>query len=103
MARARNIIADSNSAELDELRRMFNNLLHMIEGAEASLAATATAEAVLQAWADGVRDGVDSNPDSETNVVGTNVEIHGIRPNPLHPKRHVQAGTVVEMALGSDY
>ena len=88
--RIRKINADQHSAEFDQLRRSFNNVLRMLEGAEASLAAGADAEAVLQAWADAVRDGVDANNDSETNVVATDVPIVGVKPVnggglPRHP------------------
>ena len=91
--RIRKIIGDQSSAEFDQLRRTSNNLLRMLEGAEASLAAGADAEAVLQAWADAIRDGVDANNDSETNVVATNVPIVGLKPInggglPRHPSQN---------------
>lgn len=91
--RIRKINGDQHSAEFDQLRRTVNNLLRMLEGAEASLAAGATAEAVLQAWADGVRDGADTNPDAETDVVGTAVPLVGLKPTngggtPRHPMQN---------------
>ncbi len=89
----RRINADQHSAEFDQLRRTVNNLLRMIEGAEVSLGAGASAEAVLQAFADAVRDGVDANNDSEANVTGTNVPIVGLKPVnggglPRHPMQN---------------
>ena len=87
MARARLVVSDTSSEEVDQLRRTVNTLLLMIESAEASIAATATAEEVLGAWADAVRTGFDNNPDSVDHVVPTNREIVGIKPTPKHPQR----------------
>lgn len=91
--RIRKINGDQHSAEFDQLRRTVNNILRMIEGASVSLGDTATAEAILQAWADGVRDGIDSNPDNETNVTGTNASLVGLKPTnggglPRHPMQN---------------
>lgn len=85
--RARRVVSDQNSAELDHLRRNFNNLLRILEGMDASLAASATAENILQQIADAVTAGVDSNPNSIANVVATNVDIEGVKPMPLVPKQ----------------
>ena len=68
MARARKVVADMSSQEHSELRRQFNNLIAIIEGA-ADLAAIQTA----------ITAGVD------TAVTGR--EINGVRPTPTHPRR----------------
>lgn len=81
MARARKVVADQNSQELDELRRQFNNLLAIIENA-ADLAAVQTA----------IADGVDS--------AETGREINGVRPTPTHPRRPRNLDTE---ALGEGY
>ena len=81
MARARKVVSDQNSQEFDELRRQFNNLLAIIEGA-ATLAAVQTA----------ITAGVDT--------VVTGREINGVRPTPTHPRRP----RVLETEdLGTDY
>ncbi len=99
--RVRNIVGDQNSSEFETLRRGFNNLLRMIEGAETSLGAGATAEAVLQAFADAVRDGVDANNDSETNVTGTQATIVGLRPTPT-PRKTAQFNAATQDDDGFD-
>ena len=101
MAKARLVVADQHSAELDQIRRTVNAILLMIEGAEASLTAGASAENVLNAWADGVGVGVDSNPSGISNVVATNVELVGIKPTPLHP-RHPR-GALRSMAAADKF
>tara|TARA_R100001244_G_scaffold53662_1_gene46564 strand:- start:6788 stop:7093 length:306 start_codon:yes stop_codon:yes gene_type:complete len=101
MAKARLIVADQHSAELDQIRRTMNALLLMIEGAEASLTAGADAEDVLNAWADGIAVGVDSNPAAIANVVATNVELVGTKPTPLHP-RHPR-GALRSMAAADKF
>jgi hypothetical protein len=59
----------------------------MIETAEASITATASAEDVLNAWADAVRTGLDDNPAAIANVVSTGREVVGLKPTPKHPRR----------------
>ena len=85
--RARHVVSDTSSAEVDHLRRTVNTLLLMLETAEASLTAGATAEDVLNAWADAVRTALDNNPASIANVVSTSLPIQGLRPTPRHPRR----------------
>jgi len=80
MARARKVVSDMSSAEFDELRRQFNNLLEIIENA--------TDLAGLQA---AIAAGVDST---------TGREINGVRPTPTHPRR---ARNLDTEAMGSDY
>lgn len=101
MARARVVVSDTSSEEVDQLRRTVNTLLHMIESAEASLTAGATAENVLDAWADAVRTGKDDNPDGVSDVSPTNRVVVGLRPTPTHPTRRSMA--VEEMDASADY
>lgn len=91
--RIRKINADQHSAEFDQVRRTQNNLLRMLEGAAASLTAGASAEDVLNAWADGIAVGTDSNPAPIANVVATNASVVGLKPtngggNPRHPMQN---------------
>ncbi len=87
MAQAVVVVGDSGSQEVDELRRTVNSLLLMLESAEASLTAGATAENVLNAWADAVRTGVDNNPAAIANIAPSNRQIVGVKVTPLHPRR----------------
>lgn len=102
MARARTVIADTNSEEIDQMRRTMHGLLHMLESAEASLTAGATAEDVLNAFADAVRTGTDDNPESIANIAPSLREVVGVKPTPLHPRRRGPADSIV-MATTDDY
>jgi hypothetical protein len=75
MARAKRVVADVGSAELDELRRQFNNLLVLLETA-ADLGAIQTAL-----------------------TAGT---VTGVQPTPLHPTRPSDGSTVV-LNAASDF
>lgn len=99
MAFVRLIVGDQSSAEVDQLRRTTNSLLQMLESAEASLTAGASAEDVLNAWADAVRTGTDDNPESIANVVSTSLEIVGLRPMNRHPARPGSVAQTKAMVL----
>ncbi len=101
MARARLVISDVSSEEVDQLRRTVNTLILMLETAEASITAGASAAEVLGAWADGVRTGTDDNPDSVSNVVSTGREIVGLKPTPTHPRRVLQQ--LRSMSVSDDF
>jgi hypothetical protein len=87
MAFVRLTLGDQSSAEFDQLRRTVNALLLMLETSEANLTAGASAADILNAWADAVRTGLDSNPASIANITPTNVEVVGLRPMNRHPGR----------------
>jgi hypothetical protein len=82
MARARKVVSDQNSQELDELRRQFNNLLLVLEGTTSF----ATLQTAIVAGNDTV----------------TGVDINGVRPTPLHPRRPRNLDTE-NMNSSSDY
>lgn len=85
MAKARPVVSDNSSGEVDELRRQFNNLLVIIEN-------TATYAALQTAVADGVE------------AVTTNKEINGVKPGPTHPRRpRVSNDNRVTMDSNSNY
>jgi hypothetical protein len=86
MAKARPVVSDSSSNEVDELRRQFNNLLVILErvGAEV-VATTLTAEEALQVVGDSIAAGVDTTTTS--GHVPTGREINGVKPTPTHPRR----------------
>jgi len=94
MARARSVVSDQNSQELDELRRQFNNLLLVLQrNARDEADATTTAVQAAEALATALEGGTD---------VDTGREINGVRPTPTHPRRPRKLGTE-EMNDSSDY
>lgn len=99
MAFVRIVTGDLPSAEKDQLRRTVNTLLQMLETAEASLTAGASAEDILNAWADAVRTGRDNNPASIANVVSTGLEVVGVRGTAQHPPRPGSDGQLKAMTL----
>lgn len=99
MAFVRLVVGDQSSAEFDQLRRTVNTLLQMLESAETSLTAGASAEDVLNAWADAVRTGTDNNPAAIANVSDTGLEIVGLRPMNRHPARPGSVGQTKAMTL----
>lgn len=101
MAKARVVIGDQQSEEFDELRRLCHTLLHMLESAEASLTAGATAEDVLNAWADAVRTGTDDNPESIANIAPTNRAVVGVVQDRVQPPRHRRESQAIDLDAGS--
>ena len=105
--RARLIVADQSSQEFDHMRRSYNALLLILEDLGARLTAeVATAPSaadleiisVFQSISDGIRDGVDNDPDGELGVAGTTgLAIEGLRPTPRHPRR-ARGATVAVVA-----
>lgn len=99
MPRARSIVGDVNSAELDELRRQFNNLLVVLGSIAAAVdAGDITADeaftvltTTLEAGVDNSITGVDAGANDYT---GTGAELLGIKPTPLHPRRRRTAETI---------
>ena len=87
MAKARLIRGDQSSAEFDQLRKTVNALLLILENAGTQVTGGATAGAVIQAIADGIASGADTNPQSRASYTGTNLEIVGLKPTAKHPDR----------------
>ena len=77
MAKARRVVADTGSAELDELRRQFNKLLVLLENTTATDITT-------------VQDAI------------TNGDVNGVKPTPTHPQRPRDA-TLVDLDASSDF
>lgn len=77
MAKARRVVADTGSAELDELRRQFNKLLVLLEDTTATDIST-------------VQDAI---------TAGT---VTGVKPTPLHPQRPKDS-TLVDLDASSDF
>lgn len=109
--RARYVVADQSSEEVDALRRNFNALLLILEDLGARLAAEVTTApttaddeivAVLTSISDAIRDGVDNDPDSELGThTPTLLPIEGVRPTPRHPKRPARGAITVLASEGA--
>lgn len=85
MAKARRIVSDTPNAEVDELRRQFNNLLVIIENATD----LAGVQAAIAAGAD---------------VGGTEKEINGVKPMPLHPRYSREGNDArIDLDASSDF
>lgn len=82
--RVRRVVSDNSSAEVDELRRQFNNLLLILETVCTEHAGAMTDDQAFAALAQALSTGIDSD---STNHVGTGREINGVRPTPTHPRR----------------
>ena len=77
MAKARRVVADTGSAELDELRRQFNKLLVLLEDTTATDIST-------------VQDAI---------TAGT---VHGVKPTPTHPQRP-RDNNLIDLDASSDF
>ncbi len=102
MAFARLIVEDQSSATFDQVRKTVNTLVFMLETANVSITAGATAEQVLQAWAAGISNGVDNNPAGTANIVSTNREIVCIKPYIRYPNRPGLVGNLDPVTPNSD-
>ena len=76
MARAKRVVADIGSAELDELRRQFNNLLVLLETG-------------------GILTAIQADIAAGTSVTG-------VKPTPTHPTRPNDGATIV-LDANSDF
>ncbi len=110
--RARLVVSDQSSAEVDHLRRTMNALLLILEDLGARLAAEVTTAptaadleilSVFQSISDGIRDGADTDPDGELGAATTTgLSIEGLRPTPRHPRRARGSTTDVPVAGAVD-
>jgi hypothetical protein len=99
MAKGRKVVADQNSAELDQLRRAVNGLLVVLENISTQVdAATITATEGFVALGLTINTGLDStvatiNGGANT-YTGTGIALEGLIPTPKHPKRPQSAMAV---------
>jgi len=95
MARARKVVADTSSEEIDQMRRTLNNLLRVLETAGANIVAGDTAEAVIQSIGEGIAAGADTDPETTlASGAASGLELVGVKPTPLHPRRRGAVATV---------
>ncbi len=87
MAKARKVVGDQNSEELDVLRRCVHTMLIMLENLGTDLAA-ATLIGDVNDVGTGLQAAISSGLDSAaTSYTGSGLEIAGVNPTPKHPKR----------------
>ena len=92
--RVREIVGDTQSAEIQQMRRSFNSLLRIIENV--ATLATATTINDLQAW-EAIQDALVTGLDSDnTPYVGTGQEMVGIRVTPTARRKAQANARVVE-------
>lgn len=90
MAKARLVVGDQNSAELDALRRSFNSMIVVLENISAEVTAgTLTAEQGFEALGAALRNGVDGSGTPAPHV-GTGRMVAGVRVSPQHPPRKAE-------------
>lgn len=99
MPRALKLVGDQHSAEFDELRRQFNNLLIVLHNIAASVdGGDVTADeafTVLKATLEsGVDESLTSVDGGSNDYSGTELELVGIKGN-KHPRRPRMEGTVL--------
>jgi hypothetical protein len=103
MAKARIVIGDQNSAELDALKRSFNSLLVVLEQiAIEEAATTTTAVQSAQALANALTTGVDST--ASTGHTPTGRMVVGIKSTPGIPSRRAEeANKLVTMSSADKF
>ena len=94
MAKARKVVADQNSEELDQLRRTVHSLMIILENVGTNLAAAIDPADVGTALEAAIATGVDS--DTSGGYVPTGIEIVGVDPTPKHPRRP-KGGKIVDL------
>ena len=92
--RVREIVGDTQSAEIQQMRRSFNSLLRIIENV--ATLATATTITDLQAW-EAIQDAIATGLDSDNSpYVGTGQELVGVRVTPTALRKAQANARVVE-------
>lgn len=101
-AKARIVIGDQNSAELDALKRSFNSLLVVLQNIAAEeAAATTTAVQAAAALSAALSTGLDS---SSAPHVGTGRMVVGVKSSPTIPMRAEETVTrLVDMTAADKY
>jgi len=104
MAKARRVIGDQNSAELDALKRSYNSLLVVLERVcEEVVATTLTPAEGFEAILNALNTGVDSSGTPAAHV-GTSRLVVGVASSPPIPPRSAEsAGDLVEMVPSDKY
>lgn len=87
MAKARRVVGDQNSEEMDQVRRLLHTLLIMLENLGTDLenaAAVSNINNIGTGLAAAINTGVDS---AATDYTGSELVVEGVIPSPKHPRR----------------
>lgn len=106
MAKARVVVGDTNSAEIDALKRSFNSLLVVLERVCNEVEATTlTPLQGFVALNAALRTGRDASaPSGAAAHVGTNRLIPGVKSTPqIPPRSEESAAALVDMAVADKY
>lgn len=100
MAKARLVVGDQNSAELDVFKRSYNSLLLVLENVAAEVVATTiTADEAFAVIAHVLAGGVDDSASGVAAHAPTNRFVVGVKSTPVIPPRAVESkGSLVEMS-----
>lgn len=100
MAKARKVVGDQNSEELDQLRRCVHTLMIMLENLGTDLA-NATADSSVTNIGVGLAAALSTGVDSAaTGYTGSGLNIEGVDPTPKAPRRP-SVGKVVDLDLSN--
>ncbi len=98
MAKARKVVADQNSEELDQLRRCVHTMMIMLQNLGTDLAAAA-AVANINNIGTGLEAAMSTGVDTAaTDYTGSGLVIEGVDPTPKAPRRP-SVGKVVDLDL----
>lgn len=106
MAKARLVVADVGSAEMDQLRRSVNALIVVLQNVASEVdAGNITADEAFTVVLNSLSTGVDSSitgvDGGANNYAGTTREIVGTKPTPLHPKQ--PRGQLADMKASDNF
>ncbi len=92
MAKAREVVADQHSAELDEMRRSLHALLLVLENVanevdNGSITADEAFTALLTTLQAGLDSDITGVDGGGNDYAGTGLTVAGVKPSPLHPRR----------------
>ena len=97
MAKARKVVGDQNSEEMDQLRRAVHGILVLLENVGTALGA-ATADATVTDIGDGLAAAINTGTDADSaSYTGSGVDVAGMEPTPKHPKRPTASGKLVDV------
>jgi hypothetical protein len=107
MARAKEVVSDMHSQEFDQVRRSLHDLMLVLENVASEVdAGNITADEAFTVLTTTLSNGRDENisgvDGGGNNYTGTQREVVGVKPTPLHPERPKNSGTV-SMGSSSDF
>lgn len=107
MAKARPVVSDQHSAEVDEMRRSLHALLLVLQNVAFEVdAGNITADEAFTALLTTLSTAVDSDiatiDGGGNTYTGTGLTVAGVKPTPLHPRRP-RNGELADLTSTSNY